>query len=127
VLVHLHLPPPAPHCGSAYLRFIPRNEMDIAVVGAGVALTLGDKRTACVSARVALGAVGPTPLFVPEAGAALAGTPLAESDFERAGALARAAARPISDMRGSADYRRHLVGVLVKRALRVAVERAKGG
>lgn len=126
VLVHLHLPPPSPHSASAYLRFIPRNEMDIAVVGAGVALTLNDRRTACVSARVALGAVGPTPLLVPEAGAALAGTPLAEFDVERAAALARAAARPISDMRGSADYRRHLVGVLVKRALRAAVERAKG-
>ena len=127
VLVHLHLPPPSPHSGSAYLRFIPRNEMDIAVVGAGGALTLDDRGTACGSARVALGAVGPTPLLVAEAGAALAGTRLAEPDLERAAALARAAARPISDMRGSADYRRHLVGVLVKRALRAAVLRAKGG
>ena len=127
VLVHLHLPPPAPNSGSAYLRFIPRNEMDIAVVGVGVALTLNDKRTACVSARIALGAVAPTPLFVPEAGAALAGSPLADADIERAAALAQAAAKPISDMRGSADYRKHLVGVLVKRALRIAIERAKGG
>ncbi len=126
LLVHLHLPPPAPNSGSAYLRFIPRNEMDIAVVGAGVALALDDSRAACVSARIALGAVAPTPLLVPEAGDSLAGRPLADADVERAAALARAAAKPISDMRGSADYRRHLVGVLVKRALRIALQRAKG-
>ena len=127
VLVHLHVPRPAPNSGSAYLRFIPRNEMDIAVVGVGVALTLNDKRTACVSARIALGAVGPTPLLVPEAGAALAGSsPLADADIDQAAVLAQAAAKPISDMRGSADYRRHLVGVLVKRALRIAIDRAKG-
>ena len=126
-LVCLHLPPPKPNTGSAYLRFIPRNEMDIAVVGVGVALALDDKRTACTSARVALAAVAPTPLLVPEAGAALHGSSLAEADLERAAALAQAAARPISDMRGSADYRRHLVGVLVRRAVRIAIERAKGG
>jgi carbon-monoxide dehydrogenase medium subunit len=127
VLVRLHLPPPAPNSGSAYLRFIPRNEMDIAVVGAGVALALDDDRTTCRSARVALAAIAPTPLLVPEAGAALAGSRLADADLERAAALARAAARPISDMRGSADYRRHLVGVLVRRALGIARERARGG
>jgi carbon-monoxide dehydrogenase medium subunit len=126
LLVQLQVPTPPPSSSSAYLRFIPRNEMDIAVVGAGVALVL-DSRKTCVSARIALGAVAPTPLLVPEAGDALAGSPLAEADIERAAALARAAARPISDMRGSADYRRHLVGVLVKRALRIALQRAKGG
>jgi CO/xanthine dehydrogenase FAD-binding subunit len=126
LLVHLHLPPPAPNSGSAYLRFIPRNEMDIAVVGVGVALALNDSRTACVAARISLGAVGPTPLLVPEAGDALVGRPLADADLEKAAALAQSAARPISDMRGSADYRRHLVGVLVKRALRIALARARG-
>lgn len=125
VLVHLRLPPPAPSSGSAYLRFIPRNEMDIAVVGVGVALALDERKT-CASARVALAAVAPTPLLVPEAGAALVGSSLAEADIERAAALAQAAARPISDMRGSADYRWHLVGVLVKRALRIAIQRATG-
>ena len=124
LLVSLKFPPPKPHAGSAYLRFIPRNEMDIAVVGAGVAVTLDGGR--CSAARVALGAVAPTPLFVPEAGAALVGTALAEADIDQAAQKAQAAARPISDMRGSAEYRRHLVGVLVRRALRVAVERAKG-
>ncbi len=125
LLVQLQIPVPAANSGSAYLRFIPRNEMDIAVVGVGVALTLANQ--ACVSARIALGAIAPTPLLVPEAGAALVGRAITETEIDKAAALAQAAARPISDMRGSADYRRHLVGVLVKRALRLALERAKGG
>ena len=125
MLLRLRLPPPRPHTGSAYLRFIPRNEMDIAVVGAGVSLTLDDSRTRCLAARVALAAVAPTPLLVADAGALLVDGPLTEAHFEKAAAAAQAAARPISDMRGDADYRRHLVGVLVKRALRAAVARAK--
>jgi carbon-monoxide dehydrogenase medium subunit len=123
MLVSLHLPAPKPHTGSAYLRFIPRNEMDIAVVGAGVAIVLDGGR--CTEARIALAAVAPTPILVAEAGAALVGTGVGEEDIARAASLAQAAARPISDMRGDADYRRHLVGVLVKRALRMAVDRAK--
>jgi len=126
VLVQLHLPPPAPNSGSAYLRFIPRNEMDIAVVGAGVSVTLDESRSRCVAARVALAAVAPTPLLVRPAGDALVGTTLTDADLEKAAGLARAAARPISDMRGDADYRRHLVGVLVKRALHTAIQRARG-
>jgi CO/xanthine dehydrogenase FAD-binding subunit len=125
LLLSLRLPPPRPHSGGAYLRFIPRNEMDIAVVGAGVSLTLDAGRSRCTGARVALAAVAPIPLLVPEAGAMLSDGILSEEHFERAAALARSAARPISDMRGDADYRRHLVGVLVKRALRRALERAK--
>jgi xanthine dehydrogenase FAD-binding subunit len=124
-LVSFRLPPPRPHGGSAYLRFIPRNEMDIAVVGAGVSVVLDETRASCTAARIALAAVAPTPLLVPQAGAALLGTALTDEDLERASTLARSAARPISDMRGDADYRRHLVGVLVKRALRIAVARAK--
>lgn len=125
MLVRLRVPPPAPHTGSAYLRFIPRNEMDIAVVGVGVQLTLDDGCTACIAARIALAAVAPTPLFVPDAAAALIGRPPLPADIERAAALAQAAARPISDMRGDAQYRRHLVGVLTKRALTLALERSK--
>jgi carbon-monoxide dehydrogenase medium subunit len=125
LLVSLRLPPPRPHSGTAYLRFIPRNEMDIAVVGVGVSLALNDSRTTCVAARVALAAVAPTPLLVPEAGAALVGRPPLPDDIERAAGLARAAARPISDMRGDAEYRRHLVGVLTRRALNVALQRSK--
>src|SRR5262249_9924131 len=110
LLVHLHLPPPAPNSGSAYLRFIPRNEMDIAVVGVGVALALNESFTTCRSARISLGAVGPTPLFAAEASTFLVGRPLMSSDLDQAAVLAQGVAKPISDMRGSADYRRHLVG-----------------
>ena len=124
-LLRLQLPAPKPRTGSAYQRFIPRNEMDIAVVGVGAAVTLDESRTKCVAARIALGAVGPTPLLVPDPG--LAGSSLTEADIERAAALAQQTARPISDMRGSAEYRKHLVGVLVKRVLRLAIQRAKGG
>jgi carbon-monoxide dehydrogenase medium subunit len=125
MLASLRLPPPQPHSGSAYLRFIPRNEMDIAVVGAGVALTLDAAKSRCTAARIALAAVAPTPLLVTQAGAALVGTALSDADIGRAAELARTAARPISDMRGDAEYRRHLVGVLVQRALRIAHSRAK--
>ncbi len=116
-LVSLRLPPPRQRTGSFYVRFIPRNEMDIAVVGVGVAVTLNDAKTHCVAARIALGAVAPTPLLVPEAAAALVDGALTDGHLAKAAALAQAAARPISDMRGDADYRRHLVGVLTKRAL----------
>jgi carbon-monoxide dehydrogenase medium subunit len=124
-LVGIHLPPPRPRSGAAYLRFIPRNEMDIAVVGAGVAVALDEKKQRCTTARVALAAVAPTPLLVPEAGAALVNGPLDDGLVEKSAELARAAARPISDMRGDADYRRHLVGVLVRRALQTALQRAR--
>jgi carbon-monoxide dehydrogenase medium subunit len=99
--------------------------MDIAVVGAGVAVTLDAARQRCTAARVSLGAVAPTPLLVSEAAAVLLGGPLTDALIDKAAALAREAARPISDMRGDADYRRHLSGVLVKRALHAAIERAK--
>jgi CO/xanthine dehydrogenase FAD-binding subunit len=126
MLVRLRLPPPKPHSGAAYLRFIPRNEMDIAVVGAGVALTLDAAGSRCTAARIALAAVAPTPLFVPDAGAALVDGDLNDALIDKAAQAARAAARPITDMRADADYRRHLVGVLVKRALHRAIERARG-
>ncbi len=125
LLVGVRLAAPQRHSGAAYLRFIPRNEMDIAVVGAGVAVTMDEQRTRCLAARIALAAVAPTPLLVPAAGAALVDGDLSEVHLERAAALAQAAAQPISDMRGDAEYRRHLVGVLVKRALHGALDRAK--
>jgi CO/xanthine dehydrogenase FAD-binding subunit len=124
-LLSLHLLPPKPHSGAHYLRFIPRNEMDIAVVGVGSAVTLDETRSRCIAARVALAAVAPTPLLVPEAGDALVDGALTDELIERAGKLAQAASRPISDMRGDADYRRHLVGVLTKRSLQGAIARAK--
>jgi CO/xanthine dehydrogenase FAD-binding subunit len=125
LLVRVELPPPKPRSGAHYLRFIPRNEMDIAVVGAAAAVTLDDKKTRCTAARIALAAVAPTPLLVPEAGAALVDGELGDALIDEAAKLAQNASRPISDMRGDADYRRHLVGVLVKRALKGALERAK--
>jgi carbon-monoxide dehydrogenase medium subunit len=125
LLVSLHLPPPAPHSGARYLRFIPRNEMDIAEVGAGASVVLNEAGDRFVSARIALGAVAPTPLFVPDAGAALAGQTVSDDAIAQAASLAQAAARPISDMRGTAEHRCHLVGVLTRRALQGAVERAK--
>jgi CO/xanthine dehydrogenase FAD-binding subunit len=124
LLISLHLPPPGPNSGAQYLRFIPRNEMDIAVAGAGVEVTLEDGHF--LSARIALAAVAPTPLFVRAAGDALAGKPVAAESIAIAADLARAAAVPITDMRGTADYRRHLCGVLTRRALEAAIQKARG-
>lgn len=124
-LLNLRLPSPPARFGAAYLRFIPRNEMDIAVVGAGVSVTLDENKSRCTAARVALAAVAPTPLLVKEAGDALADGALSDDLIEKAASLAQAAAKPISDMRGDAEYRRHLVKVLVKRALKIALARAR--
>jgi CO/xanthine dehydrogenase FAD-binding subunit len=125
-LVSLRVPPLALRFGASYLRFIPRNEMDIAVVGVGVSLILDEDRQRCTRARIALAAVAPTPLLADEAGKALADGPLNDALIDKAAALAQQAARPISDMRGDAAYRKHLVGVLVKRAVRAAWDRARG-
>lgn len=123
MLVTLKMPAPKPHSGAAYLRFIPRNEMDIAVVGVGVAVQFDEGK--CVAARISLAAVAPRPLLVTNAAAALIGTAATEADIEKAASLAQAAATPISDMRGDAEYRKHLVSVLVKRALTAALDRAR--
>jgi len=124
-LVSFRIPPPPPRSGAFYLRFIPRNEMDIAVVGAGASVVLNADRTAFVSARVALAAVAPTPLLVNEAGAALAGKAISDEAIQAAAEAAQAAARPIDDMRGTVAFRRHLSGVLTRRALQGAIQRAK--
>jgi CO/xanthine dehydrogenase FAD-binding subunit len=124
LLVSFHIPPPKPHSGAHYLRFIPRNEMDIAVAGAGVSVVLSNGNVE--SARVALAAVAPTPLFVKEAGDALAGQLANAESVQRAAEAAKAAAKPITDMRGTVEYRKHLCEVLTRRALNVAIERAKG-
>ena len=125
-LVALEFPAPPANFGAAYLRFIPRNEMDIAVVGAGASVVLSDDGGTIQSARVSIGAVAPTPLFVQEAGDALAGQPVSEETLAKAADLARDAARPISDMRGTIPQRKHLSGVLTQRALRIAIDRARG-
>ncbi len=124
-LVSFHLPPPRKHSGAYYLRFIPRNEMDIAVVGAGASVVLSDDHTRFVSARLALGAVAPTPLLVTEVGEILAGKEISDANIQKAAEAAQAAAKPIDDMRGTIEYRKHLAGVLTRRTLRGAIERAK--
>jgi len=123
LLVDLRIAAPRPHSSDCYLRLIPRNEMDIAVVGVGAALTLeGDK---CVAARIALGAVGPTQILARKAGDSLIGKQLDAAALDNAARLASEAATPIDDMRGTAEYRRHVAGVLTRRALAGAAERAR--
>lgn len=125
ILVEFQIPAPARHSSDAYLRFIPRNEMDIAVVGVGAALTLDLDEERCTEARIALGAVGPTPIFAKEAGAALVGKKFDAAAIDKAAQAAIAASSPIDDMRGTAEFRRHVVGVLTRRVLGIAAERAR--
>jgi CO/xanthine dehydrogenase FAD-binding subunit len=123
LLVELLVPAPVKHSADAYLRFIPRNEMDIAVVGVGSAITLdGDK---CTAARIALGAVAATPLFAAKVSQALIGKKFEAATIENAAKLAMEQASPIDDMRGTAEFRKHLVGVLTRRTLERAAERAR--
>ena len=123
-VVSFSFPERAPRSGDAYLRFIPRTEMDIAVVGAGVNLSL-DESGVCSAARVALGAVAPTAMLVPEAGAALVGTRLDDADLQAMAAAASAACKPIDDKRGTMEYRVKVAGVLARRACAIAFERAR--
>lgn len=125
LLVALTLPAPAANSGAAFERFIPRNEMDIAVTNAAASVVLSADGARFDSARIAVGAVAPTPLLVDAAGEALAGQPIGEEAIARAAAAASAAANPITDMRGSAAQRKHLAGVLTGRVIRKAIERAK--
>lgn len=120
----VHIPARGTGGGDAYLRFIPRTEMDIAVVGCGVSLTVeGDIITA---ARVSLGAVAPTCLLVEDAAAAIIGTSLDDGALEKLAAAASAACNPISDKRGTVEFRTHVAGVLAQRAAKIAYDRARG-
>jgi len=123
LITSIFLPARPARSGDAYLRFTPRTEMDIAVVGAAVNLTLGSDG-ACRAARVALGAVAPTAIASPAAAQALVGTRVDEDALRRAGAAASAACVPIDDMRGTATFRRKLAGVLTRRAAATAAVRA---
>lgn len=123
LLVEFRIPAPPAKAADCYQRFIPRNEMDIAVVGVSSCVALdGDT---CSAARIGLGAVAARPLLAKEAGAALAGKPLDAAAIDAAAKLAQAAASPISDMRGTAEFRTHLVGVLTRRTLEEAAARAR--
>jgi carbon-monoxide dehydrogenase medium subunit len=124
IVVSFRLPPRPPGSGDAYLRMIPRSEMDIAVVGCGVSLTLRDG--VCGAARVGLGAVAPTVLLVEAAAEALIGSRLDDAALEKAAAACRAACRPIDDKRGTIAYRTKIAGVLLKRTATTAARRARG-
>ncbi len=124
-LLGVKIPRPAAHSRDAYLRFIPRTEMDIAVAGCGVSVTLDDDGT-CTAARVAIGAVAPTAILVPAAADALIGGKLDEAALQAAGEACTAASSPITDKRGTAEYRRKVVAVLCRRAAEIAGQRARG-
>jgi CO/xanthine dehydrogenase FAD-binding subunit len=124
ILLEIVVPAPGPRSGGHYLRHTPRRELDIAVVGVASQLTLSNG--VCSKARIALAAVAPVPLRARAAEQALEGKPVTPEAIERAAELALGVAKPISDQRGSADYRRHLVRVLTRRTLRTALTRAGG-
>ncbi len=123
-LLCFKLPVPAPRTGDAYLRLTPRTEMDIAIVGAAASVTL-DAAGTCTHARIALGAVAPTPVLVIEAAKAVIGTKLDDAALAPLEAAARAACNPIDDKRGTIAYRTKVAGVLARRAALVAAERAR--
>jgi len=125
IVESITLPKRAPRSGDAYLRFIPRSEMDIAVVGAGVNLVL-DNNSVVKSARVSLGAVAPTPLLVPAAAKAIIGTKLNKAALTKLADACSAACSPIDDKRGTVEFRTEVAGVLARRAARIAYKRAGG-
>lgn len=120
----IFLPARPARSADAYLRFIPRTEMDIAVVGCGISLTL-DAAGTCTDARIALGAVAPSVLLVDEAAAALVGSAIDDAALDGLAAACSAAARPISDKRGTDAFRTHVAGVLARRAAVIAKQRAE--
>ena len=123
LLVSFSLPAPVDRTSAHYLRFIPRNEMDIAVVGAAASVTVDGSKKRFLSGSVSLGAVAPTPLFVAEAASILTDSEISDETVEKVCLAAQAAATPISDMRGTARQRKHLCGVLTRRAIQKAIAR----
>jgi carbon-monoxide dehydrogenase medium subunit len=124
LLVEVVIPAPGPNSGGTYLRHTPRRELDIAVVGVASQLTVENGR--CTKARIALGAVAPVIVRATDAEAKLEGQEVTPALIDEAAALAVNSASPISDQRGSAEYRRHLVKVLTRRTLQTAYDRATG-
>ena len=125
IIESIVLPKRPPRSGDAYLRFIPRTEMDIAVVGVGISVTL-DAKGVCKAARVSLGAVAPAVLLVPEAAKALIGTRMDKAALDALAAACSAACRPIDDKRGTREFRIKVAGVLARRAAQIARKRAGG-
>ena len=126
ILVSINMPAPQAHSGANYLRFIPRNEMDIAVAGVGSSVVLDASGQNFVSGKIALASVAPTPVFAKDAGDSLAGKPVSDATIDEAAQKAMADAKPINDMRGTIKQRVHLVGVLTRRTLNTAGNRARG-
>ena len=126
LLVSIQIPAPKSNSGAHYLRFTPRAEMDIAVAGVGAYVELSDDQTEIISARLALAAVAPTPVLATDAANTLVGKAPTEEAFTEAAGVAQGSINPISDVRGTAAQRRHLIGVLTRRSLTKAVARAKG-
>ena len=124
IVVSFQLPKRPLSSGDAYLRFTPRTEMDIAVVGCGVNITLDESGT-CTEARVSLGAVAARPLLVDDAAKALIGTKVDDNAMEALASAASAACSPIDDKRGTIEFRTEVAGVLAQRATAIALERAK--
>ena len=124
IIISFLLPPKPARTGDAYLRFIPRTEMDIAVVGCGICLTLDGSGT-CTAARVSLGAVAPRPLLVAEAAKALIGSKVDEAALQKLEAAGQAACQPIDDKRGTREYRIKVAGVLARRTAQIALDRAR--
>jgi aerobic carbon-monoxide dehydrogenase medium subunit len=124
MLVSLKFPKREINSSDAYLRMTPRTEMDIAVVGCGVNLTLGND--ICTSVRVSLGAVAPTPLLIKEASDIMVGTNLNSEVLEKVAKICMESCNPINDKRGTIEYRTKVAGVLFKRATLIAIDRIKG-
>jgi len=124
-ILEFKFPPRPAHSGDAYLRFIPRTEMDIAVVGCGISVTLDDKGV-CTAARCSLGAVAPTVLLVKEMADALIGHTLDDATLAALDKAAQAACKPINDKRGTIEYRTKVAGVLARRVAKIAFDRASG-
>ena len=126
LLVSLKFPSPSKNSGAAFLRFIPRNEMDIAVANVASLVTLSNDGKSFESVRISIGAVGPTPYFAKDAGDLLSGLDVNDENISKAAEAAKAYASPITDMRGTIEQRIHLVGVLTRRTLDIAIQRARG-
>ena len=124
ILVSLKFPKRESNSSDAYLRMTPRTEMDIAVVGCGVNLTLDND--ICTSVRVSLGAVAPTPLLIKEASDIMVGTNLNSEVLEKVAKICMESCNPINDKRGTIEYRTKVAGVLFKRAILIAIDRIEG-
>jgi len=126
LLVSIKFPAPNKNSGAAFLRFIPRNEMDIAVANVASYVTLSADKKNFETVRISIGAVGPTPYYAKDAGDLLAGQEVNDQNILKAAEAAKVYAKPITDMRGTIEQRIHLVGVLTKRTLDIAIKRARG-